>query len=820
VNGSPKPPADEVFVFPATAGQQGFWYLDQLQPGNPAYNIAVRFRLEGPLRVEELRRALNEVVRRHESLRTTFAVVEGAPVQVVSPRLSVPLPLEDLRGVPEADRPERAREAAAEEARRRFDLEKGPLVRARLLRLAEQEHVLLVTVHHVVADGWSVGVLTDELGALYGACCCGDPSPLPKLAIQCGDFAVWQDQWLRSRALDEQLAYWSRQLAHLPTLEVPADRPRPPLQTFRGSIESLLLPKELTGRLAALSDREQVTPFMLMLTAFQALLHRRCGQDDVFVGSVLAGRPRAELEPLIGLFINPVVLRTDLSGDPPFREALGRVRETVLGAFANQDVPFERVVEAAHRKRDPSRHPVFQINFLYQRDFVRPFEAAGLTLTPIPSVSPGSLYDLNFFLVERAEGWRASCEYNTDLYDGATVRRLLGQYQALLEGVAADPGRRLSAFALEAEREVPAAGPGPTATAGAYVAPRDPVEARLAAVWEQALGVERLSVTADFFDAGGHSLLAARLLFQVEKAFGKKLPLATLLQAPTVESFAARLRAEEGAGWADQIHAIQPSGARPPWVVLTSQPQMYRALANHLGPDQPVLGLTSPELAALPEGFTLRDVAANLVAALRTAVPHGPYYLGGWCVLGVVAYEMARQLRAQGEEVALLTLLDSNCPTYVRWYRSFRATPARWYFFAQKVAHHLNVARRLRPSALAAYIGARWRARRERRRDRRRGAAKPRPDAPAEESLQRFTLLQQQAAFRYEPEPTPVPVVLFRSAVLQTGRFRDPQLGWGPLGRGGLTVHELPGDHEDLFCEPAVERLAALLGEALRRAAD
>ena len=243
-----KPVPDEVFVFPATVGQTGFWYLDQLEPGNPAYNIAVRFRLEGPLRVEELVRALNEIVRRHESLRTVIAEVEGVPVQVVSPRLSIRLKRDDLRAFPEKDRPEHARAVAVEEGRRRFDLAKGPLIRARLLRLDDEEHTLLVTIHHIVSDGWSIGVLTRELGALYDAYCRGLDSPLPELALQYGDFAVWQEQGFKSQDLNDEVGFWTRQLARLPLLEIPTDRPRPPVQAGDGDIESILLPRALDRR--------------------------------------------------------------------------------------------------------------------------------------------------------------------------------------------------------------------------------------------------------------------------------------------------------------------------------------------------------------------------------------------------------------------------------------------------------------------------------------------------------------------------------------------------------------------------------------------
>ena len=664
-HGSASPDGDDVFVLPTSVAQRGFWYLDQLEPGNPAYNIAVRFRLQGKLRIAELERALNEIVRRHESLRTVIAVVDGVPMQVVAPHTSIPLHHDDLRSGPEKNRRDKAESIAAEEARIQFDLAKGPLIRARLLCLDAVEHILILTIHHIVSDGWSIGIFVQELGALYDAYCHGRASPLPGLALQYGDFAIWQDQWLQSSNLTDQIGYWTRQLSNLPLLEIRTDRPRPSNQTFRGHIDSILLPREITDDLIVLANREKATPFMVMLAAVQLLLHRCTGQDDIFVGSVLAGRHRVELESLIGLFINPLVFRTNCSGDPPFLELLARVREIVLQAFANQDVPFERVVEAVQPKRDPSRHPVFQINFLFQRDFVHPFQASGVTLTPIPSVSAGSIYDLNIFMVERAEGWRASCEYNTDLYDSATIRGLLGQFQCLLTGIAAAPICPLSELPLTS-----AASPEPQTWASSqhtglngqsslpsglvshsYVAPRDPVEFGLAELWKRLLKVNDVSVTADFFDSGGHSLLAARLVAEIEKAFSKKLSLATFLEAPTIEALAARLRAENPMELSDRVYAIQAAGSRPPWVVVTSQPHLYRRLAHHLSPDQPVLGLTSPELAALPERFTVKDIAANLIEALR------------------LSYRTARTISAAGA---------SQAPSHTKWPSNSGNKARRW----------------------------------------------------------------------------------------------------------------------------------------------
>jgi thioesterase domain-containing protein/acyl carrier protein len=833
--------ADEVFVLPASIGQQSFWYLDQIQPGNPAYNIAVRFRLQGSLRVEELERALNEIVRRHEVLRTTFEVVDGVPAQIVAPHLFVPLVQDDLRINRGNHRLDRARAIAIEEANQLMDLAKGPLFRTRLVRVDESESVLIITVHHAVSDGWSIGLITQELGVVYDAYCGGLESPLPELSLQYGDYAIWQEEWFKGKDLAGQFSYWSRKLANLPVLEFPTDRPRAPRQTFPGSIESILLPRDLTDALVSLSKRSNATLFVVMLAAFKMLLQRHCSQNDVFVGTVLAGRPRVELEPLIGLFINPLVLRTDLSGDPPFVELLARVQQTVLQAFANQDLPFERVVDAAQQKRDPSRHPVFQINFLFQRDFVHSFESSGLTLTAIPSVSPGSIYDLNFFMVERAEGWRASCEYNTDLFDVSTIRRLLGEFQTLLEGVATDPAHRISQYPLAASK-APKLEPlqSVVGTAHAvmsdqsYVAPRDTIETQLQALWERVLGVKAISVTADFFDVGGHSLLAARLLAEIEKAFGKKLSIASLLQSPTIEAFADRLRMETSQQtnppgrqairtiisppeekWIspeEQVFPIRGTGTRPPLYIVDAGP-FQRPLVRHMGDDQPVFGIALPELSALPEKFTVAHIAANLVEALCQSGMDGPYHLAGWSQAGLIAYEVAQQLLKRGRDISLLVLFDTNNPTYLRSFKGWSKLPVRLYFKFEKYLYYLRKMRGMPfPDA--------WRYFREHTRKFQLHSPGKRledelpKDAPERLQMQSWRM-QYLAGANYEPLPIDARIALFRSEALQTGMFRDPTLGWENLTHGGLRVNEMAGEHDTMFLEPDAQHTAAILNECL-----
>jgi amino acid adenylation domain-containing protein/non-ribosomal peptide synthase protein (TIGR01720 family) len=438
-------PDDEVFVFPASYGQRRLWFLDRFEPNSPYYNIPVAFRLTGTLDREALLRAIQEIVRRHESLRTTFAARDGQPVQVIAPALDLEISILDVSSLPAPDREKRVLQLAREEARRPFDLERGPLIRAGVIRESEGSHVVLVTMHHIVSDGWSMGVFVGEVAALYGAFAQGRPSPLPELPIQYADFAGWQRDWLQGEVLEAQLSYWKTQLAGAPDLlELPLDRPRLAVYTNVGASESLLLPLQLTRSLHELARQEGVTIFMALLAAFQTLLGRYARCDDVCVGSPIANRRQGETEGLIGLFINTLVLRGDLSGDPPFTTLLRRVREMTLGAYSHQDLPFEMLVDALQVGRDMSHSPLFQVMFILQNTPNRAQELPGIRLSQIDVDMGTSTCDMTLTISEGPEGMDASIEYNTDLFDAATIRRMLRGYESLLEAVVRRPAPPLS----------------------------------------------------------------------------------------------------------------------------------------------------------------------------------------------------------------------------------------------------------------------------------------------------------------------------------------------------------------------------------------
>jgi amino acid adenylation domain-containing protein len=443
----------ELLALPASSVQQRFWVIDQLKPGDPASNVAVRFGLTGILDRSVLEGALNEIVRRHEILRANFVMLDGQVMQLVAPTLSIGVQVVDLTSLPELERAAEADRLAVEEAQRPFNLASGPLMRAGLLRLADNEHVLLITIHHIVSDGWSIGIITDELGAIYEALHAGLPSPLPELPIQYADYTFWEREHRNELAATEDEAYWKKKLSDLPQFEVTPDVPRNPGNLAIGNILSRLLPVALTDSFRDLSRRQDATLFVTMLAAIATLLHRYTGETDIVLGSPVVGRNSTDVEPLIGPFINTLVLRTDASGDPTFIELLERVRHVVCEALAHQDLPFDRVAELLRINRGGERNELFQINCIYQRDFVKPWQHAGLRMRPIPSKSPGAMHDLNIFLVERKDGWRVSCEYNTALFFEGTISRLLEHFETLLRAILADPSRRIGEYPFLEESE-------------------------------------------------------------------------------------------------------------------------------------------------------------------------------------------------------------------------------------------------------------------------------------------------------------------------------------------------------------------------------
>ena len=433
---------------PLSYAQQRLWFLDQLVPGHAFYNCATAIRLQVALRPEVLEHSLNEIIRRHEALRTTFPSLGGKAAQVIVPRLRLPLPVIDLRDLPPPEREREALRLATEEARKPFDLALGPLVRATLVRLGNNDDLFLLTMHHIVSDGWSMSIFYDELKELYGAFCAARPPVLPELPIQYADFAIWQRSYLEGGTLEKQLAYWKKQLADLPMLQLPVDRPREAMRDFSGARQYLSMPADLLAALKSFSQRENVTLFMVLLAGLQAVLHRYTGQTDIVVGGPIANRNHLDIECLIGFFVNSVVLRTDISGDPTFLDLLRRTRETALAAYANEDVPFEKLVEVLQPERNLWRNPLYQVSLQYLSLAESPIGPAQVEIE-----KGTAAIDIAIDVMESPEGLVIRTEYSTELFDPATIRQMIAHLETVLRGAVENPGWRISELPLLAEDE-------------------------------------------------------------------------------------------------------------------------------------------------------------------------------------------------------------------------------------------------------------------------------------------------------------------------------------------------------------------------------
>ena len=453
------PPLEKVEhngALPLSFAQQRLWFLNQLEPGNPNYNIPIALRLSGSLDVAALQSSINGILLRHETLRTSFSVLNNEPVQVIAPFDALTLPLIDLSPLPLEQAQAEAAALRDAEARQGFDLAQGPLLRVKLLRLSEDEHVLLFTMHHIISDGWSMGILVREVAALYEAHRMGEEAELPELPIQYADYAVWQREYLSGEVLEQQLGYWTTQLAGAPALlELPSDRPRPAIQSFRGSAFNFSCSPELSRALRAFSKREGVTLYMTLIAAFAVLLHRYSGEQEVVIGTPIANRNRVEVEGLIGFFVNSLAMHVKVGGDPTFGQLVSRVREVVLGAYAHQDVPFERIVEELKPERDLSRSPIFQVMFAWQNASAEELELEGVRISYEGAGAETAKYDLGITMWERAgdKDVEGLLDFSTDLFDEERMRRMSEHFITLLENIVAHSEERLSALTSLPEAE-------------------------------------------------------------------------------------------------------------------------------------------------------------------------------------------------------------------------------------------------------------------------------------------------------------------------------------------------------------------------------
>ena len=810
--------------YPLSAAQEQLWFLSQLAPGSPAYNIVDLIPLDGAYDAEALRKTIREMVRRHEILRTAFSYGGGQPMQEVAPTLNVELQEVDLSGLPEVEQEREWLRVVHQEGRKTFDLSRLPLFRGTVIHRSAQDHKLLLVIHHIIADEWAMEVIHKEVAQLYAAFSLGQPPSLPELPIQYADVACWQQERLQSEELQKQLAYWKKELAGAPAvLDLATDKPRPALQSFLGATELFQLPENLLPRLRSLCREEHATLFMILEAAFAALLHRYTGQDDILVGTPISGRTQSETENLIGCFLNTIILRAQFSESLTFRGLLQQVRERALGAYAHADLAFNRLVAELAPERDSSRSPLSQAMFVqHAPDAV--CEIA--RVSAMHQLATGtSKFDLTLFISEAAEDLQGLIEYNTDLFEPSTIRQLGQHYATLLEAIVSNPDQSVAQLPMLADdlRRQPA----PTravAVKSDFVAPRDATEQLLAQIWANVLKVKRVGLHDNFFDLGGHSLLAVRIMVEIEKHTNIRLPLATLLHAPTIADMAETLRNSQWVPSWSSLVPLRASGSKPPLFLIHAHGGNvleYHALASHLEADQPVYALQARGLDGnIPRDLTLEKMAAAYLEEIRLVQPEGPYFLAGFCFGGLLALEAAQQLRNAGQQVALVLLIQTMNPEV---YLAIQKIPAlrRWWY--QLIKQFDLEAENLSNSG-SGYILERCRrawdmihARLAIARDQKTGRRSADPsNLPRLYIFETLGMEHSRALAKYVPQPYDGNVVLFRASKQLRGQESGEYLGWEPLFRGHVEVCEVPGHQQNLMLEPNVRPLASAITAQLK----
>jgi thioesterase domain-containing protein len=798
-------------VYPASLGQRRLWFLNQLQAPTAAYNVHVGLWLYGPLNVEALQESLQEIVNRHETLRTSFALERGELIQRVIHAYRVSLPMTDFANVAEPYPP--AYEFAKREVETAFDLDKGPLFRSHILRIAPEEHVFLCTMHHTITDAWSMQVLTRELADLYEALSDGRTPALPELTIQYGDFSEWQRDLLETEIAQKQLLYWKDALEGAPAiLELPQDNPRPPEQTLQGASHTFAVPSEIIARIVSLAKQHKVTPFMFLLAVFKVLLYRRSGEPDVLVGVPVAGRTLVETEALIGFFVETLVLRDDLSGNPRFVDLLARVRETTLGALANPDIPFEKVVEELRPERNLSCNPVFQIMFSVIKSAIRSHDFGNVVAFPYVVNSSTSILDLCATFIEDSDGkWWLQIDFNTSLFKLERIARMVEDYIELLQRITADLEVRIDTVSLSGASQpaLTEAKPrrngqgrlkrrrqtGSPARPEEHPPAADAEQALLIGIWKDVLGVQEIGIHDNFFDVGGHSLLAAHLTAEIQNATGRAIPVSSIFRAPTIETLANLLRDHAVSEPDPIIMQLGQGGGGIPFFAVAApgvDSLGYALLARHLGDQQSTYKLQSPGPGIWErplEHTEVRALAEQYIRALQTAQPHGPYCLGGMCDGVRVAQEMIVQLESLGEEVALFAILDTwvleNSQVRMLWaidYYVERLRMFRYWPLSQKLATLQRTFKRLvgrNGSGKTGWAQAYW------------------PDAS------------------FHPPRFRASVLLFKRPRQPFYYVRDPEMGWGARSTGGVEICEVRCGHFQFLRQPHVgviaERLSARL---------
>jgi thioesterase domain-containing protein len=821
----------EVFVMPATPSQLRFWWLHRLRPGNHALNMPLAWTCRGTLDHALATTAMAELVRRHESLRTTFEVVDGKLSQVIHPQSEVPVPVEDLRHLSGDARQQQADVIIQREARIQMDMEKGPLLYARMIWMEAHEHIFLLTIHHSVCDGWSNGVVLRDFAAIYDALVRGVSPQLPELSIQFGDYAVWLEQWRQGTELAESLEYWRRTLGgEFSPLRIQRDLPGGGAEE-RGEIETLLLSPDRVKRAREFCAARGVTLYMLLLSVYAAMMYRLTGQGDIVIGTPCANR-RTGTEDLIGPFSNPQVIRLRVKKGDSLGTILESVHNWTLGAVAHQDLPFEDLNEDEFFSREQNQIPL-QVYFIYQKAFMQAQHTPSLDIVPLRSVSPGTMFDLLLSIVERTEGPRLQLEYNPGFFRVATIQRILRLYLRILESILSDaetPAEEVSAREESGQSPIATVngepGHGTVESAGnpngyagvslngkdsavaKQIMPRDALELQVAGIWETAMGLKNLSIQDSFFDLGGRSLAAMRIIRQINRTYAVDFGLATLFSGNTIERMAELIQKRLSANTSSSIVPMQPKGSAAPLFIIHGAGGniiRFYQLATLVGTDHPIYGIQAQSLLSGQSGLLrLEDQAAYYLEEIKKVQPKGPYFLLGYSFGGTTAFEIAHQLRVQGERVEMLGMLDSRQRDYMALMQKKDSVRTR---FDRRITRFLGNFMPLSFKQKVDYLRDKFFTRSLRRFYMVALALNFRSVPSFLKSTEEISWV---AAINYHPKPWPGPVTLFRASAQPDPRL-PWDLGWTPLAEGGVEVYELPGDHDLVFREENIRVLAEQL---------
>ncbi len=807
---------------PLSYNQESLWFIDRLT-GSSHYHIPLVLNIIGTLDEAALAKALKNIIERHEVLRTVIKDSDGVPFQVIMSSDHWTMPI--IR-----ETPDKVKKVISQTVSKPFNLSQDYLFRATLVHLGQQNHTLVIVMHHIAADGWSVSLLIDEISALYMAYQEGVPATLSPLPFQYADFALWQRKQLEGSLLDKGIHYWKQKLKDLSPLELPADYPSPAVQSIKGGVRTFSIQKDLADRIAALAQKQGATLFMTLLAAFKLLLFKKTSQQDLCVGTANAGRQLRETEKLIGYFINPLPIRSTLSATTSFNEFLQEVKASSLEAFDHQEVPFEKILAAVGSARNVGKNPLFQVMFILQ-NFP---ELHNLQLGPVqisqePLSQTTSKFDLTLTISPTPEGLSGSMEFSSDLFKSKTIDRMISEFIRLLDVVASEPDKKIGLLVLTEKPDQQQNPPKPLASKGrkritdgreaaqSRSLAKTPQESLISRIWENALSIKNIDLSDNFFEIGGHSLIAVQVMTHLEKELGTKLPLSILFEFPTIKQLARAVESKHKrkSKWKSLV-AIKSTGSKLPLYIIPGSGASllpFYAIAKNLAADQPLFGLQPKGLNGdEPPLASVVAIASHFVAEILKHNPQGPYSLAGYSFGGIIAYEMAQQLQKAGKEVRHLIMFDTIAyqeDPGESWLRKlgnkikFSVGKRKFdVFLLIKYPRHFGRLKkesfRKKFSNLKKLLG--WK--------------KAESEAPILSAIKNLEAIHMEASKSYIIKPYPGEIHLLKARI-PTYYIPEPvYLGWQPYVKR-VHVREMEGEHTTMFAPPYDAGFAQALQEIL-----